>query len=835
MTTRLVVVSVLLMTLVFAGSAPAGVDTEVTGKAKVKSTVNPSGETETFRLDATAGTLLTITLKRKTGNLDLAVEVRDPTAGTLDLGTASRVSDTGSAISVKKLPLPVTGAYSILVTAVGTGDYQMKIKAAPRGNWGETVTIAAGEDRIVAFSCPEGSSIKLKAKAGKGSDAEPRFGDLDGSDVSTLGSFKTNQHKVKLTGVSGGDHELSVDNLGATGGDVKVTITVSPPAVTKDNLDFRGTTLGTAAGGESVLGRTVGAFGAILAVADPSVDLDGAGVTVPAGALGQDIRVILSSTTAPDLPDPDATLLAGPTLLVDAGDASFALPLLVTLPYDPTLVPADRDPTTDLRVLRVSDSGATSVLTPVAGGVDTTNDLVTVQTQGFSKFAPFSPKGAPNLSGRSYWHLFLEFQFETGPGNDSRVREVYLGKGSVTLGDSNTPKSFSYLGTDDWMRVDTGDNVAAFEADSTGMTQPWLTGSVTSGVGSASFPDGTWKYDAGGQTITVKIEDDDEMTYWMSADGSILVSDGEPDDDDPNGFIDIAIEKHPTATKASVAGSYYVGEVEISAWAPPGGPGHLAFYRSFGNLTLKSDGTFTYGATEKDAEWDAMDQQWQYEDAGGSISGTFTVSGGKITLSFLDDGDPSSFEFMVGVGGEVLLGGKLENDGTWAAALAIIGTKQGSKLDEKTCKGDYEAVALEFSPHRYDVTFGHYEFDQFGNPTNLLYESTLSAADWTFNQLGEDWSFDGSSKLSLTGGPEKAVYRDTGETGGLAVDNGTSDSVTLKYEVNSKGRLKAWNSTEWFVGGTTSSGLFSWLVDDPEENIRVWGLYFQVRTPPAKP
>ena len=153
---------------------------------------------------------------------------------------------------------------------------------------------------------PAWSTVTLKAKAAKGSAAEPRLGAFDGADLTDAGKSSTKSHTVKVAGVSAGDLELAVGNLGASTGDVTVSVKVKAPKIPSEKIDVRG---------EDSSGRSVSAT--VVAdqggeVEDPASSLAGASVTIAPGALPADMEITIASSD-PVAPPLDRQMV-GPTL-----------------------------------------------------------------------------------------------------------------------------------------------------------------------------------------------------------------------------------------------------------------------------------------------------------------------------------------------------------------------------------------------------------------------------------------------------------------------------------------------------------------------------------------
>jgi hypothetical protein len=123
--------------------------------------------------------------------------------------------------------------------------------------------------------------------------------------------------------------------------------------------------------------------------------INGASITVPAGALSQTVTISLIAGTP--IVTGDALAVGNPVLATPNGLA-FATPVTVSVPYDATSIPSG-ETTGDIVVLRREEStGAISVL-PVTV-VNTFTALVQCQTSSLCTFqAAIFDGGAPTITG----------------------------------------------------------------------------------------------------------------------------------------------------------------------------------------------------------------------------------------------------------------------------------------------------------------------------------------------------------------------------------------------------------------------------------------------------
>ncbi|HKU13141.1 MAG TPA: hypothetical protein VJQ52_02025 [Steroidobacteraceae bacterium] len=71
-----------------------------------------------------------------------------------------------------------------------------------------------------------------------------------------------------------------------------------------------------------------------------TVSKNGAQVVIPAGALAQTVAIAIEETDAGAPPLPAGVVRFGPMFAFTPHGTTFATPVTVTLPYDPSVVPA---------------------------------------------------------------------------------------------------------------------------------------------------------------------------------------------------------------------------------------------------------------------------------------------------------------------------------------------------------------------------------------------------------------------------------------------------------------------------------------------------------------
>jgi hypothetical protein len=457
-------VGVAVVTAVLAaGAASASIDAEVPPALKAKSSIAPSGETETFRFAAARRSLLSLQLaSARGGNVVLGFNLRDSTNDTVDVSAA--VVQSGPKTILKDFELPESGDYRLEVSGEGTGDYTLTISLkGPRPLDGAFSMNNLAQQEF-DFAAPANASVSIVAKTAPGSPAQPRLvsldGDLDSIDLTEQGKRTATSHAVTIPDVGpGGELTLLLENLGPAG-DIGVTIKVKPKKLKAQKRDFRGTVLGHPGGGESYLSRIVGSQGGTVGIDDSESAIDGAQVVLPGGALPGDTEIGVSTAPEPPLGSADDQA-AGPAVDLQPSGILFDVPVAVTLPFDPALLPVGADGS-DLRVLIVEDNGSSREVEP--DSVDAESGLLTVSTSGFSVCIPIVERGTPRVGvdagGDEFWLLGLNGRLAPGESGDSRSRWVGCEAGVVSFfGDltyqfASTEKVLSWSNFDDVDGVD---------------------------------------------------------------------------------------------------------------------------------------------------------------------------------------------------------------------------------------------------------------------------------------------------------------------------------------------------------------------------------------------
>jgi len=181
----------------------------------------PAGARLAYVYDLLAATALTAKVKVKGGASDLRLGLRMLDGSVVDAVPYRKANR--RKIVLKKLPVPESGRYALVLESRGARslDLKGKVKAKAAKRWRERITWgpATGE-RVFGFAAPAGAGLKVKAKAkGRGapsaalSDLAGPAGSIDAGPYAK--EKRWGFQLAKLVLAAGGDHFLAVAPGGA--------------------------------------------------------------------------------------------------------------------------------------------------------------------------------------------------------------------------------------------------------------------------------------------------------------------------------------------------------------------------------------------------------------------------------------------------------------------------------------------------------------------------------------------------------------------------------------------------------------------------------------------
>lgn len=360
-----------------AGSvASADVDVTVRPGDKVLGTVAPAAETETVRVYAVAGSVVTGKAKAAKGGGELRVRAEDADAGALGDGT-------GRAVAIPRTTLGPDGE---LVVTVASADgatesaYTLRVKTTPPRKATAAVQVG-GVGGSVDIGAEAGMRITLSARTDT-PGAAFRIDGVDGPagfevDTGSTDEGAATDAAAPFVAPFAGTYTVRFGNTGGIPCEVALTVARKRAKAAPRTVDVRSGAIG-GSGEESAVAGVIGAEGGAVVVPDLGLsggldDISGAGVAFPAGALAFPTTVVVASAASLGIAGSIGSL--GPAVFFGPEGTDFGAAARVTIPFDSALVGGV---TTDVTVyVRDSRGRVTQV----------TLDAQSFATPGFVSFA----------------------------------------------------------------------------------------------------------------------------------------------------------------------------------------------------------------------------------------------------------------------------------------------------------------------------------------------------------------------------------------------------------------------------------------------------------------
>jgi hypothetical protein len=430
--------------LALAAASPSraadDVDLQVRGNEKILGTLRPADERERFLYDAPRGALLSAAVKKAGAGgpvptFELIDAAFNPVAGAV-------VTTTPTGSKLTKFALPDSALYRVRVEGDGVkdGDYQIKVKAAPRTSWSDGGTGAVpGADTQFSFAAPSGAAADVVLAASHGSAFLAHLVSIDGPGgyhhaFDPPATAAAREHAARIPLGPTGEYVVHFQNDGASAGGWTMAVRLAVPAIAKVTVDIRDRALtGPWSGGSQVFGRVVDSTGGLVDPSSVGGALSGTSVDVGANSVPSTSVIALSASDTFFVDD--ANHPAGVAVTLTPSGTIFAKPVTVTVPYDPQ---AFDDPLTELTIyIQNSVTGALEAVPHDQLVINTGAATVSFPTSHFSRFQGTSPKDRP-LKGS-----FVQLEL-AGSANAAFAGQLVFGLSSLNgLKGPRTGNSFS--------------------------------------------------------------------------------------------------------------------------------------------------------------------------------------------------------------------------------------------------------------------------------------------------------------------------------------------------------------------------------------------------------
>ncbi len=420
-------------------AAPAraddSVDLEIGRRDRVRGTLRPAAETESFVVEGLRGMRVKAVAKQGDPSAEEAGPL--PTIAMVDATDGSPIS-TGAVTSTgaKLIGVNLAGTADVRFRIAGDGaldgDYQLDVTLTPQTRWvvSPDAALAPGAEATLTFAAPAGSTAILDLSS-KTKSGAPLLVDVTGPGgiVATPDAedATTRRHRAVISIPLSGEHSVRVRNNGTADAELVLRVTLRSTRADRRTVDLRDSALsGDFEGAQAVFGRLAEALADTTLIAPDAFGVEDLSITIPGGALT--VPTVISLSQSESFFVNDDIFSAGSTIVFEPAGTTFVVPATVTLPFDPD---AFDDPLNELSIVVLNQTTGEQETIP-ASSVDIPNSTATFPVSHFSRFQPVSPRARP-LRGK-----LLEFELvgRTTPGFGSELllglNDVVIGKGPRT-------------------------------------------------------------------------------------------------------------------------------------------------------------------------------------------------------------------------------------------------------------------------------------------------------------------------------------------------------------------------------------------------------------------
>ena len=296
-------------------SARAELDLQLRNGDRLAGTLLPAFERETFRFACPEGAKIHIAVQGSRSLREVGATLFDPDG--LPVGGAS-----GRRVRLRSAAGPAAGSHRVEVVVpdgVETGDYAVRIRwKSPRAFAAKMLLEGDGLGAL-RFSADEGARVDFSVAPLRGSAAAPSFVRVvaDSGAITALEPGRAETFLVPETG----SYRVEFENTAPATGDVRARARVRPARIGTRRL--AATTAQIPAGTDIRASAVIGPDGGVL-TAPPAGALPNATLTVPQGALGMSVVVVLGQVNDLTPPVPSRSTRATAGVFVGPRGVSFA-------------------------------------------------------------------------------------------------------------------------------------------------------------------------------------------------------------------------------------------------------------------------------------------------------------------------------------------------------------------------------------------------------------------------------------------------------------------------------------------------------------------------------
>jgi hypothetical protein len=314
-------------------------------------------------LDALEGSVLSVKARAAAG-VEPEVRLFDPSDVEIRLGPWTRHGEGSAKTKLRKLPLPETGRYTLVVTSRSSlgGDVDVRIRLDhPRKIRDEGTIPFAGGESLVRFPAFPGTGVRYSVSARDGFLARADTLLLPGAARAAVPEVQADGSRVRGRGYVCevlGDHSLVVAGRDGSVGSWKAVVKLAQPVPEPRILPVEGEAAGTftdgmlpppelppPGGGGGGGGADIrnGYFHVSLSMADPPPEPKGTGVPTWSRSLPLDFVLVLENVSGQSQSVPFVSEPWHNILVRDLSGNRVWLAYEVTLPVVPTVVFPPRD------------------------------------------------------------------------------------------------------------------------------------------------------------------------------------------------------------------------------------------------------------------------------------------------------------------------------------------------------------------------------------------------------------------------------------------------------------------------------------------------------------